>query len=151
MLKRLLLLVLSVALILSFSACGKSKDKDGETDKKPNSSVGTSGDATQDFDDEWDEDQLTDEEREELEDLWGEITDNAKPEISGGSSSTGSSSESESTAGSSTDGSSSQGSSSEGSSSAGSSSESTSSDATSSEDEGFQGIGTIGKVPGAIF
>lgn len=93
MLKRLLLLVLSVALILSFSACGKSKDKDGETDKKPNSSVGTSGDATQDFDDEWDEDQLTDEEREDLEDLWGELTDNVKPEISGGSSSVGSSSE----------------------------------------------------------
>ena len=146
MLKRLLLLVLSVALILSFSACGKSKDKDGETDKKPNSSVGTSGDATQDFDDEWDEDQLTDEEREDLEDLWGELTDNVKPEISGGSSSAGSSSESQSTAGSSTDGSSSQGSSSAGSSSAGSSSE-----ASSSEDEGFQGTGTIGKVPGAIF
>ncbi len=126
MLKRLLLLVLSLALILTFSACGKSKDKDGETDKKPNSSVGTSGDATQDFDDEWDEDQLTDEEREELENLWGEMTDNAKPEISGGSSSNGSSS-------------------------VGSSSGSSSSGATSSEVEDFKGIGTIGKVPGAIF
>ena len=146
MLKRLLLFVLSLAQILSFSACGKSKDKDGETDKKPNSSVGTSGDATQDFDDEWDEDQPTDEEREELKDLWGEMTDNAKPEISGGSSSTGSSSKNESTAGSSTGGSSSQGSS-----SVGSSSGSSSSEVTSSDEEDFKGIGTIGKVPGAIF
>ena len=69
---------------------------------------------------------LTDEEREELENLWGEMTDNAKPEISGGSSSNGSSS-------------------------VGSSSGSSSSGATSSEVEDFKGIGTIGKVPGAIF
>ena len=145
MYKKLSLDLLVVLLILTLVACGTSKDSKNEgQNKNPPSSEATSGDPTQDYDD--DEFAETPVTNEDLEDLWNEVIDNAKPEISVGSSSTGFSSKNESTAGSS-----SQGSSSVESSSTGSSSEAQSSEATSSEDEGFKGTGTIGKVPGAIF
>lgn len=81
--KKLIVLLLCVSLILTFVACGTKKD-DKKTDSSepssssPTSSEGTSSDPTQDYEaDKWEEGAgLTDEEREELEDLWGEISSN---------------------------------------------------------------------------
>ena len=81
--KKLIVLLLCVSLILTFVACGTKKD-DKKTDSSepssssPTSSEGTSSDPTQDYEaDKWEEGAgLTDEEREELEELWGEISSN---------------------------------------------------------------------------
>ncbi|MBQ5910424.1 MAG: hypothetical protein IIW94_00250 [Clostridia bacterium] len=86
MLKRIIAIVLALLLVFSFAACKKDKT-DGT------SSVITDSNPTQDFDnDEWDEgEDLTDEEKEELEELWNDIVNNGGAEIVGGdTSSTGS-------------------------------------------------------------
>lgn len=93
MLKRIIAIVLALLLVFSFAACKKDKT-DGT------SSVITDSNPTQDFDnDEWDEgEDLTDEEKEELEELWNDIVNNGGAEIVGGdSSSTGSDTQSSQT------------------------------------------------------
>ncbi len=82
--KKLIALLLCISLILTFVACGTKKDDKKKTDSSeptssaPTSSEGTSSDPTQDYEsDKWDEGAgLTDEEREELENLWGELSSN---------------------------------------------------------------------------
>ena len=73
MLKKIIALVLCVALVFAFAACGKK-----DNSSNPTSSDTTTSDPTQDFDsDKWDEGAgLTSSEREELEDLWGELSSN---------------------------------------------------------------------------
>ena len=116
MLKKIVLLLLSVLLVLSFASCkwGNKADKD-------NSSSDFTSDILQDYDNDFGEDdELTEDEKEELEDLWNQATGNGNSSIVA-SSGNGSSSEGSSSQGSSSQGSSSQGSSSQGSSSNGSS------------------------------
>lgn len=80
MIKRLLVIVLCLALVLSFAACKKDEEKDNT----PPSSTPVSSDPTQDYDkDAFDEgEDLTDEEKEELEDLWNELVQNGGADIS---------------------------------------------------------------------
>lgn len=91
MFKRIIAIALCLLLVLSFAACKKDKADGSSTDI-------TSSDATQDFDqDIWDEGSLTEEEKEELEELWNDLKENSNAEIVGSSStdstsSTGSSS-----------------------------------------------------------
>lgn len=91
MFKRIIAIVLSLLLVLSFAACKKDNTEGASSDI-------TSSDGTQDFDqDIFDEGLLTDEEREELEELWNDLKENSNAEIVGSSStdstsSTGSSS-----------------------------------------------------------
>ncbi len=76
MFKRILAITLCLLLVLSFAACKKDKADGASSDI-------TSSDATQDFDqDIWDEGSLTEEEKEELEDLWDKLKENADAEIS---------------------------------------------------------------------
>lgn len=76
MFKRILAITLCLLLVLSFAACKKDKTGGASSDI-------TSSDATQDFDqDIWDEGSLTEEEKEELEDLWDKLKENANAEIS---------------------------------------------------------------------
>ena len=131
--KKLLALTLSVLFLLAFVACGNT-DTDGSA--IPN-------DQTQDFEEEsfW-EDEYTDEEKEQIEDLWndgvnsgsGEITENSsKVESSSPSNTTGSSQSNASTGSSSSVSNSSATDSSASSSEVSSSNNSVSSDAASSE------------------
>ncbi len=77
MLKRLIALFLCLLLVFSFAACKKDKD-DIESSSKP-----TTSDPTQDYEqDEWyDGGNLTDEEKEEIEDLWNDLVQNGGAEI----------------------------------------------------------------------
>lgn len=77
MLKKLIALFLCLLLVFSFAACKKDKD-DIES-----SSKATTSDPTQDYEnDQWDEgENLTEEEKEEIEDLWNDLVQNGNAEI----------------------------------------------------------------------
>lgn len=92
MFKKILALLLALLLVFSFAAC-KKDNADGT------SSVVTDDNPTQDYDNgEWDEgEDLTSSEREELEDLWNDITNNGSTEITTGESSDTSSTNSDDT------------------------------------------------------
>jgi len=133
MFKRIIAIALCLLLVLSFAACKKDKVDGSSSDI-------TSSDATQDFDqDIWDEGSLTEEEKEELEELWNDLKENSNAEIVGSSStdSTGSSSSANS---------SSQESSSAESSSSGSSSTPSSTESSSSELSGSISVGNSGII-----
>lgn len=72
MLKKLIALFLCLLLVVSFVACKKDKD---DVDSSSNQ---TTSDPTQDYEqDEWyDGGDLTDEEKEEIEDLWNDLVQN---------------------------------------------------------------------------
>lgn len=126
MFKKLTAILLCLLLVLSFAACGK--DKDNSSSDNGSSEM---RDPTQDYNDKWgDNENLTDEEKQEVEDLWNELLGNGGAEIT---TSDSSSSKNSSSQGSSSQGSSSQGSSSQGSSSSDSSSSSSSDDSSSSD------------------
>ena len=147
--KRIALILLALVLVLSLVACGGTDDKDKGSSKNPSSSEVTSGDPTQDYNKgEFDETPIT---NDELEDLWGELTDNDAEIIVGGDKDEDTSSTTSGTT-SSTGSTTSSSTSSTGSSSTGSTSSSSSSSTTGSEDEdSFSGTGSIGNVSGAIF
>ena len=88
MLKRFIAVLLALLLLVSFAGCKKGKDN-ADDNSNPSSSAPVSSDPTQDYDnDEWDEgENLTDEEREEIEDLWNDLVNNGGAEIEGGNSS----------------------------------------------------------------
>ncbi|MBQ1187263.1 MAG: hypothetical protein IIX54_06230 [Clostridia bacterium] len=92
MFKKILALLLALLLVFSFAAC-KKDNADGT------SSVVTDDNPTQDYDNgEWDEgEDLTSSEREELEDLWNDITTNGSTEVTTGESSNTSSTGSDDT------------------------------------------------------
>lgn len=77
MLKKFIALILCVLLVLSFAACKKDKN---DVDSSSNQ---TTSDPTQDYEnDEWNENEnLTKEEKEEVENLWNDLVQNGGAEI----------------------------------------------------------------------
>lgn len=77
MFKKLTVILLSLLLVLSFAACGKDKDKDNSSSGSSSGTSSVSSDPTQDFEDEWGEnDGLTQEELDEIEKLWNDGVNN---------------------------------------------------------------------------